>query len=149
MRQTKMANGKVERNWYLIDAKDLVLGRMSTEVAKLLTGKNKPSYTPHEDNGDFVVIINAEKVILTGNKMKNKMYYNHSGYPGGLRVRNAATMMERYPEELVYHSIWGMLPHNRLGRQQIKKLYIYKGENHQQQAQNPKLITISKLGAKV
>ncbi|NOQ50285.1 MAG: 50S ribosomal protein L13 [Mycoplasmataceae bacterium] len=145
MRQTKMANGaNIEQNWYLVDAKDLVLGRMASEVAKVLTGKNKPTYTPHEDNGDFVVIINAEKIVLTGNKINKKMYYNHSGYPGGLRTRSAKTMLETAPEEMVQKAIWGMLPHNKLGRKQIKKLFVYKGENHQNGAQQPKPLELKK-----
>ena len=137
MRQTKMANFDDDQKWYIVDATELILGRMSTEVAKILTGKNKVTYTPHLDNGDFVIIINADKVKLTGNKLKNKMYYNHSGYPGGMRARNAKTMIENYPEELVYRSIWGMIPHNRLGRKQVKKLFIYKGTEHKHQAQEP------------
>ena len=149
MRQTKMANGtSIERKWYVVDATDLVLGRMSTEVAKILTGKHKVSYTPHEDNGDFVIVINCEKVILTGNKLKNKMYYNHSGYIGGMRRRNASTMIKDYPVEMVYRSIWGMVPHNRLGRKQIKKLFIYKGPEHNHAAQKPEVLKIEKKGNK-
>ncbi len=143
MRQTRMANGKdITRKWHLVDAQDLILGRMSTEVANLITGKHKPTYTPHEDNGDFVIIINAEKVKLTGNKLdqnKGKMYYNHSGYSGGLRTRSAAVMIEKYPEELVKRAIWGMIPHNRLGRKQIKKLFVYAGSEHKHDAQMPEL----------
>ncbi len=143
MRQTRMANGKdIVRKWHLVDAQDLILGRMSTEVANLITGKHKPTYTPHEDNGDFVIIINAEKVKLTGNKLdqnKGKMYYNHSGYIGGMRTRSASTMIEKYPEELVKRSIWGMIPHNRLGRKQIKKLFVYAGTEHNHAAQMPEV----------
>lgn len=143
MRQTTMANGQsIERKWYVVDATDLILGRMSTEVSKIITGKNKPTYTPHEDNGDFVIIINAEKVKLTGNKLNNKLYYNHSGYPGGMRVRNAKTMINDYPMEMVYRSIWGMVPHNRLGRKQIKKLFIYKGSEHKHDAQEPEVLEL-------
>lgn len=146
MRQTKMANGKdIVRKWYVVDATDLVLGRMSTEVARLITGKHKPSYTPHEDNGDFVIVINAEKVVLTGNKLdKNngKKYYNHSGYIGGMRERSAKTMMEEYPTELVHRAIWGMIPHNRLGRKQIKKLFVYAGAEHKHSAQTPEVFEI-------
>ncbi len=138
MRQTKMSfHNEIDRKWYLIDATDLILGRMSTEISKILTGKNKPTYTPHEDHGDFVVVINADKVKLTGNKLNNKKYYNHSGFPGGLRVRTAKVMKNNYPEEMVYKSIWGMIPHNRLGRKQVKKLFIYKGDEHKHQAQKP------------
>ena len=147
MRQTKMANGaSIEKKWYVVDATDLVLGRMSTEVAKILTGKHKVSYTPQEDNGDFVVIINCEKVILTGNKLKDKMYYNHSGFIGGMRTRNASTMIKDYPVEMVYRSIWGMVPHNRLGRKQIKKLFIYKGPEHNHAAQAPEELVIKRKG---
>ncbi len=145
MRQTKMSfHNEIERKWYVVDATDLVLGRMSSEVAKVLTGKHKPTYTPHEDHGDFVIIVNAEKVKLTGNKLKNKMYYNHSGFPGGLRTRNAKTMQEEYPTEMVYRSIWGMIPHNRLGRKQVKKLFIYVGPEHKHDAQKPVDMKIKK-----
>lgn len=141
MRQTNMANGQdIQRKWHVLDAKDLILGRMSTEVARLITGKHKPTYTPQEDNGDFVIIINAEKVVLTGNKLhqnNGKMYYNHSGYIGGMRQRSAKIMKENYPVEMVYRSIWGMVPHNRLGRKQIKKLFIYVGPEHKHAAQEP------------
>ncbi|BDU67499.1 MAG: 50S ribosomal protein L13 [Candidatus Tyloplasma litorale] len=146
MKQTKIANGKnIVRKWYLVDATDLVLGRMSTEVARLLTGKHKTNYTPHEDNGDFVIIINADKIRLTGNKLdqnKGKMYYNHSGYIGGLRTRSAKTMLENYSDEMVKKAIWGMIPHNRLGRQQIKKLFVYSGEEHKHSAQQPEVFEI-------
>ena len=146
MRQTKIANGKnIERNWYVVDATDLILGRMSTEVARLLTGKHKPTYTPHEDNGDYVIVINAEKVVLTGNKLhqnKGKKYYNYSGYHGGMRERSASTMLDKYPTELVKRSIWGMIPHNKLGRKQIKKLFVYEGSEHKQEAQQPILFEI-------
>ena len=149
MRQTQMANGQaIEKKWYVVDATDLVLGRMSTEVAKILTGKNKVSYTPQEDNGDFVIIINCEKVALTGNKLKNKMYYNHSGFIGGMRKRNAATMIKDYPEEMVRRSIWGMLPHNKLGRKQIKKLFVYRGADHKHAAQSPEVLVLKGKGNK-
>lgn len=142
MRQTRMAFDKIERKWYLVDAKDLVLGRMSTEIASILRGKNKASFTPHEDHGDYVIVINSKNVKLTGNKIEDKFYYNHSGYPGGLRKRNAKTMIEKYPNELVYRAIWGMLPHNKLGRKQIKKLFIYEDENYKQVAQKPKKLEL-------
>ena len=111
----------VKRNWYVIDATDLTLGRLATEVANLLRGKGKVTYTPHVDCGDFVIVTNANKVKLTGNKLNDKMYYNHSGFPGGLRERNAAEMIEKYPVEMIERAVKGMLPKNRLGRQQIKK----------------------------
>lgn len=152
MRQTKMANGKdIVRKWYVVDATDLVLGRMSTEVARLLTGKHKPTYTPQEDNGDFVVIVNAEKVVLTGNKLdlnNGKKYYQHSGFPGGLRTRSAKEMLAKYPVEMVYKAIWGMIPHNKLGRRQVKKLFIYEGPEHKQQAQEPVVYEITNTKAK-
>ncbi len=145
MRQTKMSfHNEIDRKWYVVDATDLVLGRMSTEVAKILTGKHKPTYTPHEDHGDFVIVVNAEKIHLTGNKLKNKMYYNHSGFPGGLRTRDARTMKEKYPTEMVYRSIWGMIPHNRLGRKQVKKLFIYEGPEHKHDAQKPVKLELKK-----
>ena len=142
MRQTKMANFDVDRKWFVVDATDLVLGRMSTAVATKLMGKDKPQYTPHLDLGDYVIIINADKVKLTGNKEKDKMYYNHSGFPGGMRKRNAATMREKYPEEMVKRAIWGMIPHNRLGRKMIKKLFVYRGAEHPHTAQQPQAMEI-------
>ena len=132
----------VERDWYVIDAEGKVLGRVATLAAHILRGKNKPTYTPHIDCGDNVIIINASKVVLTGNKLEDKMYYNHSGYPGGLRERNAKTMIERYPEEMLERAIKGMLPHNRLGRAMAKKLHVYKDENHKHEAQKPKAIEV-------
>ena len=132
----------VDRKWYLIDANGLPLGRMATKVAHILRGKHKPTYTPHIDGGDFIIIVNADKVKLTGNKINNKMYYNHSGYPGGLRERNAKTMIESYPVEMVERAVKGMLPKGRLGRQMYKKLIVYAGADHKHQAQMPTEITI-------
>ena len=128
----------VERKWYVVDAEGKTLGRLATQVATVLRGKHKPTYTPHIDCGDYVIVINAEKVVLTGNKLDDKMYYNHSGFPGGLRERNAKTMIEKYPEEMVERAIKGMLPHNRLGRKMYKKLFVYSGSEHKHQAQQPK-----------
>lgn len=127
----------VERNWYVIDAAGKSLGRVASKAACILKGKHKPTFTPHVDCGDFVIIINAGKVKLTGNKLNDKMYYNHSGYPGGLRERNAKTMLEKYPEEMMERAIKGMLPKGRLGRQMYKKLFVYAGSEHNQQAQKP------------
>ncbi len=127
----------VKRNWYLIDATDKTLGRLSTEIANLLRGKGKVTYTPHVDCGDYVIVINANKVKLTGNKLNDKMYYNHSGFPGGLRERNAALMIEKYPVEMVERAVKGMLPKNRLGRAQIKKLKVYADDNYVEKAQQP------------
>ena len=138
MKQTFMANAQnVERKWHVIDATDLVLGRLSTEVATLLRGKHKPTYTPHIDCGDYVIIVNASKVALTGEKLDKKIYYNHSGYTGGLRERTARVMKESYPVEMVERSVKGMLPKGRLGRQMYKKLFVYAGEEHPHQAQQP------------
>jgi large subunit ribosomal protein L13 len=128
----------VKRDWYVIDAEGQTLGRLASKVATVLRGKHKAIYTPHVDCGDYVIVINAEKVKLTGNKLDQKMYYNHSGYPGGLRERNAKVMIEKYPEEMVERAIKGMLPHGRLGRQMYKKLFVYKGSEHKHQAQQPK-----------
>ena len=132
----------VERKWYVIDAEDQILGRVATKAAHILRGKNKPTYTPHLDCGDYVIIINADKVALTGNKLEDKMYYNHSMYPGGLRVRNAKTMKEKYPVEMVERAVKGMLPHNRLGRQMYKKLFVYTGSEHPHIAQKPEKMEI-------
>ena len=128
----------VKRDWYVIDAEGQTLGRLASKVATVLRGKHKAIYTPHVDCGDYVIVINTEKVKLTGNKLDQKMYYNHSGYPGGLRERNAKVMIEKYPEEMVERAIKGMLPHGRLGRQMYKKLFVYKGSEHKHQAQQPK-----------
>lgn len=127
----------IERKWYVIDAEGKNLGRIATKAATVLRGKHKVTYTPHVDCGDYVIIINASKVNLTGNKLNDKMYYNHSGYTGGLRERNAKTMIENYPEEMVERAVKGMLPHNRLGRQMGKKLFVYAGSDHKHVAQNP------------
>ena len=132
----------VERKWYVIDAEGKSLGRVATLAATYLRGKNKPTYTPHIDCGDYVIIINAKKVNLTGNKLDDKMYYNHSMYPGGLRERTARTMREEYPEEMVERAVKGMLPHNRLGRQMYKKLFVYAGSEHKQEAQKPEVLEV-------
>lgn len=132
----------VDRKWYVIDAAGLPLGRVATKAAHILRGKNKPTFTPHIDCGDYVIIVNAGKVKLTGNKMNDKMYYNHSGFPGGLRERNAKTMIEKYPVEMVERAVKGMLPKNRLGRDMYRKLFVYADENHNQAAQKPTVITI-------
>ena len=132
----------VERKWYVLDATDLPLGRVATKAAHILRGKHKVTFTPHIDCGDYVIITNASKVKLTGNKLNDKMYYNHSGYTGGLRERNAAEMIENYPVEMVERAVKGMLPHNRLGRQMAKKLFVYADANHEQQAQKPESISL-------
>ena len=132
----------VDRKWYVIDAEGQVLGRVATKAAHILRGKNKATFTPHIDCGDYVIIINASKVKLTGNKLNDKMYYNHSGFPGGLRERNAKTMIESYPVEMVERAVKGMLPNGPLGRQMYRKLFVYADGNHNQAAQKPTTITI-------
>lgn len=127
----------VDRKWYVIDAQGKSLGRVATKAATILRGKHKVTYTPYVDCGDYVIVINASKVNLTGNKLNDKMYYNHSGYPGGLRERNAKEMINNYPEEMVERAIKGMLPHGRLGRAMGKKLFVYADENHKHEAQKP------------
>ena len=132
----------VIRNWYVIDAEGKNLGRVASKAATILRGKHKAIYTPHVDCGDYVIIINAEKVNLTGNKLDQKMYYNHSGYPGGLRERNAKTMLEKYPVEMVERAVKGMLPKNRLGRQIFRQLFVYAGSDHKHEAQKPERLEV-------
>jgi len=132
----------IERKWYVIDADGVALGRVAAKAAHVLRGKHKATYTPHIDCGDNVIIINAEKAKLTGNKLEDKMYYNHSQYVGGLRERTAKVMKEQYPEEMVERAVKGMLPHNRLGRAMYKKLFVYKGENHPHAAQKPEVMEV-------
>ena len=137
MSTTLLKPETVERKWYVIDAAGKPLGRVAVVAASLLRGKNKVTYTPHMDCGDYVIIINASKVRLTGRKMDNKMYYNHSGYTGGLRERNAREMVEKYPVEMVERAVKGMLPKGRLGRSTYKKLFVYAGSEHPHMAQKP------------
>ena len=132
----------VNRKWYVIDAEGQVLGRVAAKAAHILRGKHKATYTPHIDCGDFIIIINAEKAVLTGNKLEDKMYYNHSMYPGGLRVRSAKVMKEQYPVEMVERAVKGMLPHNRLGRQMYRKLFVYAGNEHPHAAQQPEVMEV-------
>jgi len=126
---------EIEREWHLIDASDKVLGRLSTQIANLLMGKHKPIFSRHLDTGDYVVVINAEKVRVTGNKAKQKLYYRHSGYPGGLKSISLEKMMETRPARVIEHAVKGMLPHNRLGAEMLKKLRVYVGDAHPHQAQ--------------
>ena len=132
----------VERKWYVIDAEGKPLGRVASKAAHILRGKHKATYTPNIDCGDFIIIINAEKAIPTGNKLDNKKYYNHSGYPGGLRERTAREMQEKYPIEMVERAVKGMLPKNRLGRQMYKKLFVYTGSEHPHLAQKPEIMEV-------
>jgi len=126
-----------QRDWYVIDAEGKTLGRLATQIADALRGKRKPEYTPHVDTGDFVVVVNAEKVRVTGNKRSDKLYRRHSGYPGGLRSRSLGQMLERRPEEVIRLAVRGMLPRNRLARQQLGKLKVYAGPDHPHEAQKP------------
>ena len=128
---------EVVRSWYVIDAADKPLGRVSTLAAHILRGKNKVTYTPNIDCGDYVIVINASKINLTGNKLNDKIYYNHSGYTGGLRERTAKEMRENYPVEMIERAVKGMIPHTRLGRQVAKKLFVYEGAEHPHMAQKP------------
>jgi len=134
---------EVARKWWLINAEGQVLGRLATTIARLLRGKDKPEFTPFMDTGDFVVVINAEKIKVTGRKLDDKIYYSHSGYPGGLKARTLREMLARKPEDVIRHAVWGMIPKNRLGRKLIKKLKIYRGPNHPHEAQQPQPYVLS------
>ncbi len=136
------AKETVERKWYVVDAEGQSLGRVAAKVATVLRGKHKPTYTPNVDCGDFVIVINASKVVLTGNKLADKKYYNHSRYAGGMRVRTAKDMIEKYPEEMMEVAIKGMLPHNRLGAQMYRKLNVFAGPEHNHSAQKPEKIEL-------
>jgi len=140
MRTTFMANDStVERKWYVVDAEGEKLGRLASEIASILRGKHKPTYTPHVDTGDHVIIVNAEKIELTGNKLNDKIYYRHSGYTGGIKERNAAEMKANHPEKMIELAIRGMLPKGALGRKMFKKLHVYRGPEHKNQAQKPEV----------
>jgi large subunit ribosomal protein L13 len=134
--------GEIARDWYLVDAEGQTLGRLATRLADMLRGKGKPQYTPHVDTGDFVVVVNAEKIAVTGNKLDDKMYYRHSGYPGGLKERTLREQLSRRPEEVLRKAVKGMLPRNRLARQQLTKLKIYAGPEHPHDAQEPKPLEV-------
>ena len=141
--KTYVANPKDrERNWVLVDAEGLTLGRLATQLADALRGKRKPTYTPHVDVGDFVVVVNAEKIAVTGAKLQEKLYYRHSGYPGGLKQRTLSEMLARRPEEVIRLAVRGMLPKNRLARKQLTKLKIYAGPEHPHEAQKPQKLEI-------
>ena len=130
----------IKRNWFLVDAEGKTLGRLASEIANVLRGKNKPSFTPHLDTGDFVIVVNAEKIEVSGKKASQKLYRRHSGRPGGMKVEKFETLRDRIPERIIEQAVKGMLPHNSLGRQQFKKLKVYKGSEHPHDAQNPVLL---------
>ncbi|WP_276875914.1 50S ribosomal protein L13 [Anaerococcus hydrogenalis] len=132
----------IEPKWYVVDATDMVLGRLASQVAAIIRGKHKPTFTPNMDTGDYVIVVNAEKVVLTGNKEYQKEYKRYSGYAGGLKTISYKDMMDKHPERIVEHAVLGMLPHNKLGRQMAKKLRVYVGENHDHQAQNPEVLDL-------
>jgi len=141
--KTFMANeSTITRKWFVVDATDKTLGRLATEVATVLKGKNKPTYTPHVDNGDYVIVINAEKIHLTGKKWDKKLYYSHSGYSGGLKATVAKDVMAKFPTRMVEKAIVGMLPHTTLGAQMAKKLFVYAGPEHKHQAQQPEVLEV-------
>lgn len=144
MKTASAKPGEIERKWYVVDAEDEVLGRLASRVAMVLRGKMKPQFTPHVDTGDFVVIVNAEKVKVTGAKRTDKMYYRHTGYPGGIRGQSFERLISTYPERVIYHAVRGMLPKNKLGRKLIKKLKVYGGTDHPHTAQNPESLTLTK-----
>ncbi len=140
--KTKSFNrNEVEHKWYLIDAENMVLGRMATQIASILRGKNKPQYTPHDDCGDYVVVINAEKIRLTGNKMNDKEYIRYTGYPGGQRKATPRDLLAKKPQAIIENAVRGMLPKNKLGRQLFKKLFVYAGSEHKHHAQKPEVLS--------
>jgi len=141
--RTEVAKAEnVKRDWYLVDAQDLVLGRIATQIANILRGKNKAMYTPSVDTGDFIVVVNAEKIALTGRKLADKTYYSHSGFPGGLKEITAGKLLEKQPEELIRKAVKGMLPKNKLARHMLKKLKVYTGASHPHEAQQPKKLEL-------
>ena len=141
--KTFMVNpATIERKWYVVDAAGLTLGRLSSEVAKILRGKNKPIFTPHEDTGDYVIIVNAEKITVTGKKLNQKVYYNHSDYVGGMKETDLKTMLAKKPERVIELAVKGMLPKGPLGRSMIKKLFVYAGPEHKHQAQKPEALSL-------
>ncbi len=140
-----LRKGDIKKDWYVIDATDLVLGRLASRVALVLRGKNKPSYTPHMDCGDYVIVLNADKVRLTGSKMTDRVYVRHTGYPGGQRFSTPQEILRKKPVELVRMAVKGMLPKNRLGARIINHLYLYQGSEHPHQAQNPKTINLNEI----
>jgi large subunit ribosomal protein L13 len=145
MKTTKFAKKEdINRKWYVVDAKDQILGRMACRIASYLRGKHKPVFTPNVDTGDFVIVVNADKVKVTGKKMTDKIYYHHTGYIGNLKAKSLKERMNKEPEKVIMDAVWGMLPKNRLGRAMIKKLKVYRGAEHGHAAQKPELIQITK-----
>jgi len=142
MRTYVPKEGEISREWVVMDAADQVLGRLATDVARILRGKHKPDFTPHLDTGDFVVIVNAERVHLTGAKLDDKVYYRHSGRPGSLKSETARERLDKHPERVIQAAVWGMLPKNRLGRKLLRKLKVYSGPEHPHEAQQPKTHTL-------
>lgn len=138
---------EIQRDWALVDARGEVLGRLATQIAHLLRGKHKPTWSPHVDGGDFVIVVNAAEVVLTGNKAQQKVYYRHSGYPGGIKETPFRIMIARHPERVIKFAVKGMLPKNRLGRRMLKKLHVYGGPNHPHAAQQPRPVTLIKRGS--
>ena len=141
METTSIRVNEITRNWYIVDADGQILGRLASEIAQIIRGKKKPFFTPHMDMGDFVVVINAEKVKVTGNKERDKSYFRHSGYPGGVTQINLRKVRENFPEKIITNAVKGMLPHNRLGRKLLTHLKVYSGELHPHAAQQPQTIT--------
>lgn len=139
------SQGAIERNWYVVDAADQRLGRLASEIARILRGKHKPTFTPHLDTGDFVIVINADKVTVTGRKASQKLYRRHSGRPGGMKVETFAHLQQRLPERIIEQAVKGMLPKNALGRQLFTKLKVYSGAEHPHQAQQPEVLSIQTL----
>ena len=133
---------KIKREWYVVDAQNKVLGRLSAEIARLLRGKHKPEFTPHVDTGDYIIVVNAEKVVVTGNKYHDKRYYHHTGYPGGIKEASFREMQEKHPTRIIQTAVKGMLPKNKLGRAMLSKLKVYAGSEHNHQAQQPKVLEI-------
>jgi large subunit ribosomal protein L13 len=132
----------IQREWYVVDAKDQTLGRLATRIAQVLRGKHKPIFSPHVDVGDYIIVLNADKIRVTGKKLDDKIYYHHSGYPGGLKARTLRQQLEKHPERVIHSAVRGMLPKNRLGRKMIKKLKVYTGDSHPHQAQQPKVLDL-------
>lgn len=140
MRTQFAKKNEVERKWYLVDARDAVLGRLATKIANHLRGKNKAIFTPNVDTGDFIVVVNADKIKLTGKKLDDKIYYHHTGYPGGIKAETARERLNKEPEGVIKDAVWGMLPKNRLGRSMLKKLKVYRGSEHPHMAQKPETL---------